>query len=244
MRGHTGLRRVRRGLRTKRQLAHALASVMAMLGVVGSVAQQRKPRVVSPLTIVTETVPKAYPRQDYRFALQATGGVVPYHWSVYAGALPDGMTLDESGVVSGAPTKAGEFHFTAEVKDAGEPAEHRAHEYTLKVVAALVLEWGKYPVVNADSLTGSIKIQNGTESEFDQTLIVVAVNEYGRAFTLGYQHFALQPSDEKMEIPFGMQSMPRGTYTLHVDAVAEVPEKYQIYRNRLQTAIPLKITFP
>lgn len=207
-------------------------------------AQQKQPRVASPLTIATEGLPKAYPRQDYRFALQAMGGVVPYHWSVYAGSLPDGMTLDESGVLSGAPIKAGEYHFTAEVKDSAEPAEHRAHEYTLKVAAPLVLEWGNYPVVNADSIAGSIKVQNGTEDNFDQTIIVLAVNEYGRAFTLGYQHFTLQPSEDKTEIPFGMQSMPRGTYTVHVDAVGEVPEKYRIYRNRLQTPIPLNITFP
>jgi Putative Ig domain len=233
------------GLRVTRPFATtaALACVFCAIPL-GSAAQQRKPRVVSPLTIATESVPKAYPRQDYRFALQATGGVVPYRWSIFAGALPDGMTLDESGVLSGAPTKAGEFHFTAEVRDSAVPAEHRAHEYTLKVVAPLVLEWGNYPVVNADSIAGSVKIQNGTEDDFDQTVIVLAVNEYGKAFTLGYQHFILQPSDEKTEIPFGMQGMPRGTYTVHVDAVGEVPEKYRIYRNRLQTPLPLKLTFP
>jgi Putative Ig domain len=222
----------------------ALAALLACAAIGGIEAQEKRPRVASPLAIATESLPKAYPRQDYRVSLQATGGVVPYHWSIYAGALPDGLALDESGVLSGAPTKAGEFHFTAEVRDSAEHPEKRAHEYTLKVVAALVLEWGKYPLVNADAMTGSVKVQNGTEDDFDQTVIVLAVNEYGRAFTLGYQHFTLQPSDDKTEIPFGMQSMPRGSYTLYVDAVAEVPDKYRIYRNRLQTPLPLKITFP
>ena len=228
----------------RRWLSVALVMLFACALVGEAAAQEKRPRVASPLTIATESLPKAYPRQDYRFALQATGGVVPYHWSIYAGALPEGVTLDESGVLSGTPTKAGEFHFTAEVKDSAEAPEHRAHEYTLKVVAALVLEWGKYPVVSADSMGGSIKIQNGTDTDFDQTVIVLAVNEYGRAFTMGYQHFTLQPSDDKTEIPFGMQSMPRGTYNLYVDAVAEVPDQYRIYRNRLQTSLPLKITFP
>ena len=233
------MRRDLSGWRAVALLALIACSITGLM-----LAQQRRPRVVSPLTIVTETLPQGYPKQEYRVALQASGGVVPYHWRIYAGSLPDGMALDESGMVSGTPLQTGEFHFTAEVKDSAEPPDHRAHEYTLKVVAPLVLEWGNYPRVNADSIAGSVKIQNGTETDFDQTVIVLAVNEYGRAFTLGYQHFPLQPSNEKTEIPFGMQSMPRGTYTLHVDAVAEVPDKYKIYRNRLQTPIPLNVTFP
>ncbi len=52
-------------------------------------------------------------------ALSATGGVAPYTWTIGAGALPGGLTLDGNGAVSGNPTSAGDFSFTIQVADAG-----------------------------------------------------------------------------------------------------------------------------
>jgi hypothetical protein len=46
---------------------------------------------------------------------------------------------------------------------------------------------------------------------------------------------------ESLEIPFG-ETLPRGGYTIHVDAVAEVPEKEAIYRVRLQTKQDLQVS--
>ena len=49
--------------------------------------------------------------------LVASGGVPPYIWSVAAGTLPGGLSLDPNGVVSGIPTSAGAASFTVEVVD-------------------------------------------------------------------------------------------------------------------------------
>jgi hypothetical protein len=49
--------------------------------------------------------------------LAAAGGVAPYHWTVSVGSLPDGLTLSPQGVVSGAPTSNGTFHFGIQVFD-------------------------------------------------------------------------------------------------------------------------------
>jgi hypothetical protein len=54
--------------------------------------------------------------------LAATGGLPPYTWTTSAGALPDGLTLTSAGHVSGTPTRAGGFSFTAQVSDAGGTA--------------------------------------------------------------------------------------------------------------------------
>ena len=55
----------------------------------------------------------------YSDTLSASGGVPPYAWSVSAGALPAGITLDAtSGVLGGTPTVAGTFAFTVMVTDA------------------------------------------------------------------------------------------------------------------------------
>ena len=51
--------------------------------------------------------------------LKTTGGVPSYTFSITAGALPDGLTLtSNTGVISGTPSAAGVFNFTAQAVDA------------------------------------------------------------------------------------------------------------------------------
>ncbi|GFO55190.1 hypothetical protein GMSM_21970 [Geomonas sp. Red276] len=55
----------------------------------------------------------------YNKALVATGGRMPYTWSVTQGALPAGLTLNPStGVISGTPTASGTSSFVITVTDA------------------------------------------------------------------------------------------------------------------------------
>ena len=54
----------------------------------------------------------------YSSALVATGGVAPYTFSITSGSLPSGLTLNPStGAITGTPTAAGTFNFTAKVVD-------------------------------------------------------------------------------------------------------------------------------
>jgi hypothetical protein len=72
-----------------------------------------------PLTIVstsplgTATVGTAFSRQ-----LIASGGAMPYSWSIVSGSLPDGLVMSSNGLIGGTPTAAGTSNFTVKVTDA------------------------------------------------------------------------------------------------------------------------------
>lgn len=214
----------------------ALSVVCCVTGV--GLAQQAAP----PLAITTEVLPPPLLRQQYQAQLQATGGVPPLHWKVSRGNLPDGLNLDESaGVISGVPTKLGESEITVSVIDSVGNTVSR--DFKLKVSTPLLIEWSKFPQVQGNQIVGSVKVANGTDDAFDLTAIILAVNEYGKAFALGYQHFDLKPQTSDVEIPFGSETiLPVGFYVVHADAVAEVPTKNAIYRARQQTPAGLQVS--
>ncbi len=196
-----------------------------------------------PLSITSNSLPSAERRHEYHAELKASGGVPPYHWGISAGKLPEGLELDPTtGIISGVPKERGDFRVAFTVTDSGEPPQRVERELILALAETLLLEWGTYPRVAADQIAGSVDVENGSKDDFDQTVIILAVNEYGKAFTLGYRHFALKAKADE-EITFG-STLPRGTYVVHADAIAEVESKGAIYRNRLETPQPLVVTAP
>ncbi|MHC4986080.1 MAG: C25 family cysteine peptidase, partial [Planctomycetota bacterium] len=73
----------------------------------------------------------AYQRKPYSATMQPIHGTGPFSWAVTAGALPDGLTMDSAGVISGTPTKLGEYTFTVEVTDSVPNTATR--EFTMNV---------------------------------------------------------------------------------------------------------------
>src|SRR5262249_12254031 len=53
--------------------------------------------------------------------LQASGGVPPYTWSIVSGSPPPGVTMSSSGVLTGTPTAAAMYTFTAKLSDSANP---------------------------------------------------------------------------------------------------------------------------
>ncbi|HVU91433.1 MAG TPA: Ig domain-containing protein, partial [Jatrophihabitans sp.] len=71
-----------------------------------------------PIVIAPDKLPRGTVGDKYRTQLNATGGAYPtYTFSLADGALPDGLTMDADGTISGTPTTAGTFSFTVSVND-------------------------------------------------------------------------------------------------------------------------------
>jgi hypothetical protein len=200
-----------------------------LLSALGAVAQ------APPLTIKTDSFPVGVAGASYEVRFIGDGGRQPYAWKIRDGDLPPGLQLDEkSGVLTGVPTTAGEYVFTVELADSSVPRNAVERKYTLIITAAMTVQWIDPPRIVGEAIRGRLEVSNQTSRPFDLTVIVLAVNEVGKAFALGYQHFTLAPRLKSPPIPFE-STLPFGTYVVHADAVAEVQAINTIYRARMQT---------
>lgn len=87
-----------------------------------------------PLAIATKPLAGAVAGKAYIRWLAASGGILPYEWSIASGALPDGLALDaSSGCVSGTPSSTGAFSFVVRAVDAAVPAATDTCAFTIAV---------------------------------------------------------------------------------------------------------------
>jgi hypothetical protein len=193
-----------------------------------------------PLAIVDEALPAMDAGVEFHTLLHATGGVPPYVWSVASGDLPEGVTLTPEGLLAGRPAAPGTFTFTLKVEDSGHPAHTITKDFRAVVAASMLLEWLQPPKVHDNRIDGAVQVSNGSADTFDLTVIIVAVADNGRATAIGYEHFPLKAGAMSVKIPFG-NTLPHGGYVIHADAIAEIPTRKAILRQRLQTPQPLQV---
>jgi len=184
-------------------------------------------------------LPETYPQARYELRFRAQGGVSTLHWRLEKekGSLPPGLKLEDDGLLHGSPERTGEFRFAVSVHDAGQAVQKA---FVLRVHSALILDWKTVAHVNGNRIEGSAVITNTTQDDVDLTFIVLAVPGNGRAVAIGYQHFLLRRGTVSLELPFG-ETLSRGGYVVHVDAVGEVAGKKVIYRERMQTPGMLQV---
>src|SRR5271157_902942 len=78
----------------------------------------------------------AYLEQPYSFTLQSSFGTSPYTYQLVSGSLPPGLTMDQSGNITGTPTALGQFAFEV-VTDSSQPPQQQTYNYTLNVLIAV-----------------------------------------------------------------------------------------------------------
>lgn len=197
-----------------------------------SVAFAQQPTNSRAFQIVTSNLPLPELGVDYKAELRAIGGKPPYSWTILQQVLPAGLSLDTTtGVISGMPQSDAQFSVLVQVSDSSEPPLTTTRLLVANAGPLLVIRWTDRPHISLDHVAGAVRVKNGSKDSVDLTIIVVAVNEYGKAFALRYEHLTLTKGMETPDLKFD-SSLPLGQYTLHADAVGEVPARNVIYRDR------------
>jgi len=92
-------------------------------------------RAAAPLVITTPAgaLPSAMAKVAYNITLATSGGNGPVTWSLTAGTLPPGLTINSSGKISGVPTQTGTFAFTVKAGDGSSPQQLKTAAFSIKV---------------------------------------------------------------------------------------------------------------
>jgi sugar lactone lactonase YvrE len=107
--------------------------------IAGSATQLSGPGAVAitpPLSILTGRLAPAAAHRPYRARLAAGEGRTPYRWSIARGALPVGLRLTRTGIVTGRARHVERARVQIAVTDAEHPAAHATTWLTLVVRGA------------------------------------------------------------------------------------------------------------
>jgi hypothetical protein len=123
--------------------------------------------VSSALTLNFPTPPAAQVGTAYSDTLAVTGGAAPYTWSVSAGSLPLGITLNSStGVLAGTPTAPGTSSFTVQVTDGNNQTATEATSLTVLAGALQIMVPSGAALPNTTP-GGTVSAQLGTTTVTD-----------------------------------------------------------------------------
>jgi hypothetical protein len=88
----------------------------------------------APLAITTIALLDGTVNTLYNAIVAATGGAAPYKWSIAAGALPSGMSMNSAtGAIAGKPASTGTANFTIQVTDSSPTPQAQAQMLSLTV---------------------------------------------------------------------------------------------------------------
>lgn len=117
-----------------------------------------------PLNITSTTADDGVIGVAYNNTVSAFGGQGAKSFSITSGALPDGLSLSASGVISGTPAgPVGTSNFTVQVSDSANTPDTDTQALSIDIVEPLEVDSATIPdtAVN-DDYAGSIVVRGGT----------------------------------------------------------------------------------
>ncbi|WP_233271958.1 autotransporter domain-containing protein [Paraburkholderia acidiphila] len=183
---------------------------------------------ITPATLTAPTVGVAYSQ-----TLTASGGNAPYTYSVAAGALPAGLSLNAAtGVLSGTPAAAGTSSFTVAAKDSstGTGAVTAQRAYTLTVNASTAVPAA--PAVTVTTQSNAAVTIHATASASGGPFTAVAIAsapKTGTAVVNGLDIVYTPASTSSGEVGF--------TYTIANSAGVSAPIAVTVTVNAVPVAL-------
>ncbi len=89
--------------------------------------------ILSAFTITKTTLTNGTVTKQYQEALQAAAGLPPFVWTATT-ALPAGLSLSPSGLITGVPTQTGSFQFDVQVVDSSQTPRQTSAKLNLQVL--------------------------------------------------------------------------------------------------------------
>ena len=99
--------------------------------------------------VVQEPLPTGVVGQSYSYQFKANGGNPPYKFTLLTGSLPPGLSLSESGALTGKPTQAGswEFYIEGSYQFGSNPRVYSQRKFALGVVEGLAIQQASLPTL-------------------------------------------------------------------------------------------------
>jgi hypothetical protein len=92
-------------------------------------------RAIAPVEIVTSWLADGVATVPYSQALDATGGLGAYVWSLAGGSLPAGLSLSANGVLSGTPLQQATSVVVLDAVDAADGQRRASRTFSLAIAA-------------------------------------------------------------------------------------------------------------
>ncbi len=117
----------------------------------------------APLSVTTSSLPGGQIGSSYDQTVAATGGTIPYTWSISSGSLPGGLTLNTAtGEITGTPSgPSGTSNFTVMATDSSQPQLTASQPLSITIAPAALaigttsLPGGQVGVAYSQSVSAS-----------------------------------------------------------------------------------------
>ncbi len=142
-----------------------------------------------PLQITTLTLPNAQQGASYTNQLQASGGQLPYIWSLAPGSLnlPPNLNLSASGIISGTAATNGTYFFIVRVTDGNATLTNRSLSLTINpkpTLTALSRAGNQFQMRLTGATGQTYTVQYSTNLANTNWLLLLSTNPSAPAVTI------------------------------------------------------------